>query len=499
MEKAEDVALSLADRVRFRKLIREGNWEQAIEILQNVPKIWSWVERVFLVDPSGVLRADTPALPGVRGKNFAFRDWYKQVSSGWRPYISNVYTRTAEPRHNVVAVAVPIRADGGEVLGILVLQVPLNTLMRLNPALESDDEGLIYVTDAKGRLAAHPDFDLDKQLVDFSTVPSVEHSLRGERGVLVSYNPVTKANVLVAYEPLSPYGWAVVFQEDPESAFGPRTATVTAGLTLSGVILVSALALAHGLVLLTEKVHKKEKQLVLAQAESEQMEMFAFAATHDLQEPLHKVITLCDLLKHQTAEKRRDNQPEILQRVQESAHRLRAMMVQLRELARISSGGNEFEAVDLNHTVQAVLADLQPRVLQTQARIDRDDLPTVAADRSQMQQLFLHLIDNALKFHQPDEPPDIKITCRPIKADGKRYWRITVQDRGVGFDEKHRDRLFKPFQRLHTRQVYPGNGIGLAICSRIATRHGGSISVQSPPGEGCTVILTIPDRKITLK
>jgi hypothetical protein len=127
LDRLKDIGISLATRVRFKQLVNEGKWDEAIKILQDVSKDFPIIERIFLADPMGTLMADAPALSGVRGKNFASRDWYQGVSNGWKPYVSSVYQRAAEPRYNVIAVAVPIKAE--KTAGILVLQVRLDALV----------------------------------------------------------------------------------------------------------------------------------------------------------------------------------------------------------------------------------------------------------------------------------------------------------------------------------------------------------------------------------
>ncbi|MBI3067969.1 MAG: hypothetical protein HYY79_03555 [Betaproteobacteria bacterium] len=122
-----DVGVSLATRVRFRELVAEGRWEEASRILREVPRDLPFIERLFLTDVEGTLRADVPQLPGVRGVSFAYREWYQEVRRDWRPYVSPVYQRAAKPRLEVFAVAVPIKKAGGDAAGILVLQLRTDT------------------------------------------------------------------------------------------------------------------------------------------------------------------------------------------------------------------------------------------------------------------------------------------------------------------------------------------------------------------------------------
>jgi len=148
-----------------------------------------------------------------------------------------------------------------------------------------------------------------------------------------------------------------------------------------------------------------------------------------------------------------------------------------------------------------VLSDMKARIEQTGARVEVKDLTVLNANPGQMQQLFYNIIDNAFKFSKKNEPPVITIKGEHIQKnennpdDGSGesgLYQITVEDNGIGFDEKYAQRIFRVFQRLHARDEYSGTGIGLSVCKRIAERHGGSISAESSPGQGAKFVVTIP-------
>jgi signal transduction histidine kinase len=161
--------------------------------------------------------------------------------------------------------------------------------------------------------------------------------------------------------------------------------------------------------------------------------------------------------------------------------------------------------------VREVLSDLEVRLEQSRGRVEYDALPVIDADPTQMQQLLQNLISNALKFHRPDVPPVVTLAARiiaqPVVTPGAA-WRprtgdlheggwleLTVADNGIGFDEKYLDRIFTIFQRLQGREQYEGTGVGLAVCRKIAERHGGLITARAQPGEGATFIVTLPVRQ----
>jgi signal transduction histidine kinase len=158
----------------------------------------------------------------------------------------------------------------------------------------------------------------------------------------------------------------------------------------------------------------------------------------------------------------------------------------------------------MNKLMRSVVADLEVRLDETSGQVDIEDLPAIEADATQMRQLFQNLIVNALKFRSEDKKPRIKISSRTIEnkrladvpGQPSSLCQILVKDNGIGFDEKYLDRIFQPFQRLHTLQEYEGTGIGLSICRRIAERHGGDITAKSKPEHGSTFIVTLPIKQV---
>lgn len=218
-----DLGRSLASRVAFSEHVAAGRWNEAVAILQRVPADFPQVERLFLTDVSGTEMADFPHLPGVIGKNFSDRDWYKGVSREWTPYVSEVYLRAAEPRIHVVAVAVPIRTpDVAEVAGILVMQIRLDTLLGWVHEIRADHAGELYLTDRNGRLMAHPSLVFEDGLIDFSEVPSVRRALSGGTGVGIAYNPVLKEERIHATWISPSYGFVAIASEPTASAFASR-------------------------------------------------------------------------------------------------------------------------------------------------------------------------------------------------------------------------------------------------------------------------------------
>lgn len=235
---------------------------------------------------------------------------------------------------------------------------------------------------------------------------------------------------------------------------------------------------------------QKELELARAKVEREQLELFAFAASHDLQEPLHKVIAFGDLLELHAVHHLDEKSRSYIQHMCHAAERMSQLLQDLLNFCRVTTKVEPFERISLKEVIRDILKDLEFRIKESEAQIEVEDLPDVQADRSQMHQLFQNLIVNALKFQKMEEPPRIRIrSSRPSPG----WVEVEVEDSGVGFDRKHLDRIFKPFERLHNPHEYPGSGMGLAICQKIAARHGGRITAQSSVGEGSVFIVTLPE------
>jgi light-regulated signal transduction histidine kinase (bacteriophytochrome) len=220
-----------------------------------------------------------------------------------------------------------------------------------------------------------------------------------------------------------------------------------------------------------------------------ELENFAFIVSHDLQEPLRKIEKFGGLLREGTGPAVGETERLYIERMQDAAGRMRQMIDDLLALSRVSSTGNAFAQVDLNRVVQAVQEDLESRLKPVDGKISCEVLPVIEADPTQMHQLFQNLIGNAIKFRQPGVPPLIRISAC---LDSEQTITLLVADNGIGFDEKYVDQIFEPFKRLHGRSEYEGNGIGLAICKRIAERHHGAITAHSHPGLGATFSVTLP-------
>ncbi|RPJ45040.1 MAG: histidine kinase, partial [Chloroflexi bacterium] len=164
------------------------------------------------------------------------------------------------------------------------------------------------------------------------------------------------------------------------------------------------------------------------------------------------------------------------------------------DLSRVNRQGRPFEKVDLAEITTEAVSDLEMQIQRTKGAVVIETLPTIEADPVQIHQVLLNLIGNALKFHQPEVPPLVRVSSKVLKSPGPKgdMVSIEVHDNGIGFEEEHFERILQPFQRLHGRSEYEGTGIGLAIVNKIIERHHGQISARSVPGEGSTFTIILP-------
>jgi PAS domain S-box-containing protein len=231
-----------------------------------------------------------------------------------------------------------------------------------------------------------------------------------------------------------------------------------------------------------------------------ELEQFTYVASHDLQEPLRKIQAFADQLKIEYENQLGAEGQYYLERMYESAKRMRGLIDGLLTFERVSKRDIKVTTVDLSEVVAGILSDLDTWIKELCATVKVEALPTIDADPVQMRQLLENLLGNALKFHRPDVPPVVTVSAR-CRDTGERgggatgkVCDISVADNGIGFEDKYTSKIFNLFQRLHGLEEYEGTGLGLAICRKIVERHGGTITAEGKPGEGAKFTATLPVR-----
>jgi len=229
-----------------------------------------------------------------------------------------------------------------------------------------------------------------------------------------------------------------------------------------------------------------------------ELQEFAYAASHDLQEPLRKIQAFGERLNNKYAPALDDTGRHYLERMVDAAGRMRRLIDDLLSYSRVNSKTTSYLPVELAGVVADVLSDLEPRIAAEDAKIRVGELPAIEADPGQMHQLFLNLLANALKFRRPGVTPNITIEGNVEVGEAGAVARISITDNGIGFEPRHAERIFGMFERLHGREEFDGTGVGLATCRKIAERHSGELSAWGEPEAGAVFTLILPIRQGTV-
>jgi PAS domain S-box-containing protein len=240
-----------------------------------------------------------------------------------------------------------------------------------------------------------------------------------------------------------------------------------------------------------EDAARLRRQTDELQRTNRELESFAFAASHDLQEPLRKISAYGELLERGYNDQLDKRGQQIISVMTEGAARMQQLIQDLLRYSKSSNSEMAVRDVELETVVDEIANDLDVVIRESSARLETEDLPVVQGDPTLLRQLFQNLISNSIKY-SGDTPPHIRLGAQALGSDGSEGWEISVQDNGIGFRPEHSERIFEIFKRLHGKGKYPGTGIGLALCQRIVERHGGSIRAEGVPGEGACFFISLP-------
>ena len=466
--------------------------------------------------------------------------WFKEASARGT-YLGNVQISALNEPYVVIATPAQ-QAD------VIAGRVRMNVLWDVVKDIRFGKGGQVFIVNKDGQVIAHTDPQVVLANTDLRAQPQLLASLQNpDMTWSGSYRNFLGMDVVATTASIPGTSWVIVTELPQREAFAATARILPAlwlGMTLFGILAISlagiyintmvarpitslrlgALRIGQGdwdhrigvirsdemgqlaeafnamagelqesYQDLEHKVAMRTEDLARSNAELEQ---FASVASHDLQEPLRMVTTYLELLRLRHGDRLDGEATEFMGFAVDGAIRMSTLIKDLLQYSRVGTSGQAFKPVNFEAVYSWTLTNLDVAIDAAGAIITHDPLPTVAADETQMIQLFQNLVGNAIKF-RGEMPPEIHVGAerRAGSSQGAAdIWLFSVRDNGIGIDPRYGERIFQIFQRLHSRHEYPGTGIGLAVCRRIVERHGGRIWVESTPGQGSTFYVTLPDR-----
>lgn len=499
-----DVAVALATRVRFSKLVAAGEWRQAIQIMDHVPVDFPYVDRVILTDQEGTLKADTPALSGVKEVNFAYRDWYQGVSHGWQPYVSGVFVRKAVPQLHVFIVAVPVKTKDGQVVGILGLQISIDNLLQWLEDIKLDLAATIYLVDSNGQVIFHNKHGTGNEIVSMAVPPLMKKLQRSKEAMVIGLDEVGKQESIINYAPVPEFGWGVVVVQPVSTSRVLKTRDEQLRMLLTGYSLILLLGIVTTILLLravSTRLNVQQDLKVKADLErrvaerttelqsvNKELEAFSYSVSHDLRAPLRSIDGFSQALLEDYADRLDDQARGYIKRVRAATQHMGNLIDDMLTLSRVTRSEMMHVTVDLSALAADVLADLQNH--EPGRKVDSRVASRLIAigDERLLRVLLVNLLGNAWKFTSKTENAQIEFGA---VRNADAMTEFFVRDNGAGFDMSYAGKLFGTFQRLHQTSEFPGTAVGLATVQRIVHRHGGHVRGEGIPGLGATFYFTL--------
>jgi signal transduction histidine kinase len=502
LDRAIDLGVSLATRVRFRQLIEAGQWTEAVKIMEKIPAEFPHIDRLYLADPRGVVMADTPSSPGVRGSDRSTLDWYRGVVRTGKPYVSEIYKRLATPRINVVSVAVPIHNQQKRLMGILVLQIGLEAFSTWFKDMPIDSNWQLYVVDQNGKAAFHPQYASRPRDVNTAAVPEVQRERPNSRSVDIEPATGEHEERVSAYTPVERYGWSVILDEPTRTAFASRDTQLRRFSIIFGLMLLMSGVAAYLIMRVREDArHKTELEQKVAERTdalknaNKELESFSYSVSHDLRAPLRSIDGFSRILMEDCADKLSADGTAHLQRIRAAAQRMSVLIDDLLKLSRVTRSEMTRAQVDLSAIAKTIVDDIRRIDPDRQVTVDIQSGLEVIGDASLLRVVLENLLSNAWKFTGKTNNARIELGSFIDTRENRRVY--FVRDNGAGFDDRYTDKLFGAFQRLHGADEFPGTGVGLATVQRIVRRHGGKVWAESKVGEGAAFYFMLDDRSST--
>ena len=526
-ERGRELAMNAAavadalDRVMFERfgdiqlfandgILRDGTSPEKTARLLAYKQLYQYYSWLGVADENGHLTAATDALPaqGTQGLN---PESFELVRRTGKVHFEDMRPSPASQRKMAIGFTAPIYGPKGEFRGVVVTRVPFENLQSI-----FEQEGrlrygeLAYdwlLLDREGAVLSekHRPSNLNGNPVKIDLPSQAQAVIHRDHPGFVQETHRRGGNAVVTgyawtrgYANFPGFDWLVLFRLARDQVYAPidRLIWMVGGIGLLVILPLTGYGIWVSWELGREKNDLVEARQKLEESVSElgrsnaDLQQFAYVASHDLQEPLRMVSSYTQLIARRYKGKLDADADEFIAFAVDGANRMQRLILDLLAYSRVNTAGRQFEPTAMETVLKAALNNLTDAVKESQAIITHDPLPAVMGDDKQLAQLFQNLLSNAVKFGGA-QPPRIHISAK--QTDGE--WLFSVRDHGIGLDPQYADRIFVIFQRLHTREEYPGTGIGLAICKKIIERHGGHMWVESELGKGATFYFTLRDEE----
>ena len=526
-ERGRELAMNAAavadalDRVMFERfgdiqlfandgILRDGTSPEKTARLLNYKQLYQYYSWLGVADENGQLTAATDALPAqdTQGLN---PESFELVRRTGKVHFEDMRPSPASQRKMAIGFTAPIYGPKGEFRGVVVTRVPFENLQSI-----FEQEGrlrygeLAYdwlLLDREGTVLSekHRPSNLNGNPVKIDLPSQAQAVIHRDHPGFVQETHRRGGNAVVTgyawtrgYANFPGFDWLVLFRLDRDQVYAPIDRLIW---MVGGIGLLVILPLTGYGIWVSWELGREKNDLVEARQKLEEsvaelgrsnadLQQFAYVASHDLQEPLRMVSSYTQLIARRYKGKLDADADEFIAFAVDGANRMQRLILDLLAYSRVNTAGRQFEPTAMETVLTAALNNLTNAVKESQAIITHDPLPAVMGDDKQLAQLFQNLLSNAVKFGGA-QPPRIHISAK--QTDGE--WLCSVRDHGIGLDPQYADRIFVIFQRLHTREEYPGTGIGLAICKKIIERHGGHMWVESELGKGATFYFTLRDEE----
>ena len=468
--------------------------EQAVrDRLERAVRSFPRIDRAYVLDLDGVLWSDYPKAPESLGKNFSHRDYFRGMAANWRPHVSEVFQRNAEPRPRVVAIAAPIRNRQGKVLGGVVYQYRLEAISQWLNNVHPGEGGQVFVLDHTGKVAAHPTLDLQaREYKEYLDVPAVRTAFEGQSETSELVDPIGGEAMVGTVIPaeVGDHRWVVVAQQPVAVAYAPIH-RMARNLGIASVLL--ALVALTVVVVLGSIREQLRRAKHAAEKASRAKSEFLANMSHEIRTPMNGILGMAELLRGTPLA---SQQREYLALIETSAEALLRLLNDILDFSKIEAGKlaldpAEFRLRDmLVGTLQTLAARAASKGLELAYDIPSSVPDLLVGDAGRLRQIVVNLVGNAIKFTEQGE---IVVTVQAEAIEPQRArLRFVVRDTGIGIPPDKQHLLFQAFSQVDSSasRRFGGTGLGLAISAQLVRMMGGRIGVRSEPGQGSEFYFT---------